>query len=308
MSSIYASKIKQVLPSAELTSAFAGTQSGIAGDFSFWDTPLSAVSSKFWDGVTIHSYPIITPPATALEAQEKLNEVLGYKSYDYIESLKATLGPTTPVVISEFSASATGSWDFLETLYHGIYSAEYVVRMSKHPNVKHVGAHALYMGNSTRWGLIRATSDQEAYLYSTYPTAVNTALLNFGFFYSANGLALQLVNEAVNDSTALYDTTLAGGAQVNVTTGSPIPALYAQAYQGNGSVTHVIVTNKSDKAHTVTINFNGQQPRSGQIFSMGNADPAMKNTGAAPNQLAIRNTPMSGVVEIPPYSVNRITF
>ena len=144
--------------------------------------------------------------------------------------------------------------------------AEYIARMSTCPNVQGVAAHALYMGNSVNFGLIRAVNDYESYLIGQVTAnpnySTNTATdpnTPFEFYTSAPALALAVANQAINNSTHIWPTTVSGGPAVPIQgyDGNPIPAIYSQAYQGDDASNYLLITNKSAYPSKVTIQVNG---------------------------------------------------
>ena len=62
----------------------------------------------------------------------------------------------------------------------------------------------------------------------------NTDGFNFGFYYSAQVVGEGVAFWAINRSTAVYSTTVGtNGPTAPLLNGGTMPAIYAQAYQGD---------------------------------------------------------------------------
>src|SRR5208283_2725483 len=89
----------------------------------------------------------------------------------------------------------------------------------------------------------------------------NTDNLSFGFFLTAQVSAEAVAYWALNRSSGLYPTTVStNGPTVPINTNGSsqtIPAVYAQAYQGNNGKLYVLLTNKGSNAVPVQVFQNG---------------------------------------------------
>jgi hypothetical protein len=147
-----------------------------------------------------------------------------------------------------------GTSAFESYIYNGIFLAEYIARMSTAPNVQSIAVEPLFLGNTFNQGILRAVDDHQTYLlahlaqnpdYSTdTATDPNT---QFNFYASTNALALEVLNQAVKNSNLTLATTVLGGPRVPILgyNGKPIPALFAQGYQGTDGTHYLAITNKS---------------------------------------------------------------
>jgi len=279
-----------------------------------WDTELSAYSPRYWNAISLHVYPIVNilSPQTTVET---LNGILAHGTGEYISSyVDPLIGANTPIFITEFNCCAGDNNKFLSFLYNGIFLTEYIVRMSSVPNMKAVGVNSLYTDNSDYHGLIQSVDDYESYLlplveanpnYST-DTATNPNT-QFVFYTSAPGLALEVANQAINNSTSIWPTTVNGGPFVNILgyDGEAIPAIYAQGYQGTDASHYVVVTNKSPSTCATTIQVNGVKVSGTMsVTTVTNPSAYVSNTAEAQNTVQIQPaTNVANPISIGPYSV-----
>ena len=136
-------------------------------------------------------------------------------------------------------------------------------------------------------------NDYESYLlaqvaadpnYST-DTATNPNT-QFQFYTSAPGLALEVANQGINNSSAIWPTVVNGGPFVQIIgyDGKAIPAIYAQGYQGNDGSHYVVITNKSSSACTTTVQINGVRVSATMsISSVSSPTAFVANTAPAPD-------------------------
>ncbi len=286
--------------------------------FPSWDTGLQSYTPQYWNAASNHIYPIVSPQS-AQNTMWTLNGLLAYASSDYITSyLVPLLGPNTPIYITEFNCCSDYSNKFLSYLYNGIFMAEYTARLSTVPSVKGVGINSLYTDNSDYHGLVQSVNDFESYLigqveanpnYSTdTATDPNT---QFQFYTSAPGLAMEVANQAINSGNQLLPTTVTGGSTVSILgfDGNPIPAIYAQAYQGSSGNHNLLITNKSGHAEKVTIQYNGHGVKATMnVTYVSSSSPTAANTATAQTNVQIQTTTSSNPIQIGPYSVTCVTW
>jgi hypothetical protein len=298
---------------------FEGEFSGYVGDdYQLWDTDMSTYSPAYWGAVSDHIYPVTDTTQTTLQEEESLNGILAHGTNEYLTSyLLPLIGANTPLFITELN-NGPGSIPFQAYLYDGIYMAEYIARMSAVPNVKGVGATALYLGNTFDYGLIRAVDDFQDYLiaqvqanphYST-DTATNPNT-QFQFYFSAPALALEVLNLGINNSDGIFPTAVTGGPTVPILgyDGNPIPAVFAQAYQGTGGTNYVVITNKSGSSVPMAIIVNGGMPAAPLTVSyVSNASDTAQNTATAQTNVQIVNTTSPNPITLGPYSVTRVQW
>jgi len=279
---------------------------------------MAAYVPRYWNAVSVHVYPLSSPVDNATAGQI-LNGVLAYGTVDYVNSyLVPLVGANTPIFVTELNSSALNNLPFTPTLYNGIFMAEYIARMSACPNVRGVAANALYMGNTVNFGLIRAVNDYESYLIGQVEAnpnfSTNTATnpnTSFQFYASAPALALAVANQAINNSTHIWPTTVSGGAAVPIRgyDGTPIPAIYSQAYQGDDGSNYLLITNKSAYPSKITIQVDGKNmARTLTVTDVSSSDKFVSNTASAPNTVQIETVTSGNPVVIGPYSVTTVQW
>jgi hypothetical protein len=305
-------------PNAVTGIDYTGQFSGPAPTKGVWDMGLKNYSPNYWNAAAIHVYPITTPKLTVLETQKELNAVLAWGTTVNLQSYLIPLLGDTPIFISEINDGHSANKEFKSSLYNGIYLAEYTARMSTSPQVKAIGMANLFEGNNGNSSAIRTPDDHNKYLvdqvkknpnYST-DTATNPKT-QFSFYYSAPGLAMQVVNPAINGSTGIWPTTVTGGPTVPITGfgGQPIPAVFAQAYDGNDGTHYVVITNKSRDTVPVAIEVNGtllEQTLS--VTYVSSPDPTAQNTAGDQNHVqAVTDSTMNPIM-VGPYCVMRVQW
>jgi hypothetical protein len=303
----YAEAIRAVIPDAIISLAISSPQSPNVG----WDDALVNYPDRYWDAVSVHHYAQVAP--TFEEAVLKANYALQYKTGQYYSSyLLPKFGGDTVALLSEFHSGFRHS-PICGTLYDAIYTAEYIARESAVRNVKYVGLQLLYSG-SLRNGAIQAARDHEQDVIDAYEagTTIDTTQLDFGFFLSPQGLAMQLINGALNDSNVVLATTSEGPGTVPTDTPAGIgkmPALHAQAYRGgDGSTAFVIITNKSETVHTVRLRWKGKPIRGPfQIAYITGDNLQLGNTETQQN-VGIETATSQDIVQVPRYSIVRLEW
>lgn len=318
MYSPYFSDLTSVSPGATVGLFSAGLFPGKGTDYSVWDKGLAAYSPRYWNASSIHVYPIISMMSSS-DIMKTLNGILAHGTADYINSyLLPLVGANTPVYITELNCCTYTGNRFLTYIYNGIFLAEYIARMSAVPNVKAVGVNSLYTDNYDSHGLIQSINDYESYLLGQLTSnanfSTNTATdvnTQFQFYTSAPGLALQVANQAINNSSQLWPTTVTGGPTVPILgyDGSPIPAIYAQAYMGTNGTHYLLITNKAAQAKLVTIQVNGAKLTSTlSVATVSNASLIAANTAQSPNNVQIQTSTSSNPLQVGPYSVTSVTW
>jgi uncharacterized protein (TIGR03437 family) len=273
-----------------------------------WDNALASYSPKYWDAVTYHEYvfPGDLTSFNDLMAAANANLYSNTTSYltDYLMP-KNSSGVT--FVISEVSPAAGQGGPLLGTLYGGVYSAEFALRMSTLPQVKYVAAFQV-LSNAG----IDQTNDHLNVVQAAYNsgTTTNTSGLNFGFFLSAQAAGEAVANGALRNSIGVYATTTTGGPTAPINGGS-IPAVYAQAYEGTNGKHYVVLTNKGASAAVTRIMQDGTDLTNPmQMTFVTGTDPSLVNTGLPPDNVQIQTQTVTnpGAVTIPPYSVERLEW
>ena len=288
-------------------------------NYQAWDTGMSAYGSPYWQTVTYHVYPILDESITTVNEEQTLNGFLAHGTTEYFDSyIQPLIGTTAPVFISEVNSDGYATLAFESYLYNAVFLAEFLTRMSTVPQVKAVGVTELYLGNSFNQGVIRAVNDHETYLIEqvaknpSFCTDTSTnPLTQFSFYYSTNALALEIANLAINFSNGTWPTTLTGGPTVPIQgyDGNPVPAIFAQGYQGTDGTHYVLITNKSGSSVPMAIEVNGSLlEQSVTVSYISNASDTAQNTATSQNSVQIVTTTSANPITVGPYSVTRVQW
>ena len=106
-----------------------------------WDNALASYSPKYWDAVTYHEYVFPGNLMTFDDLMAAANGNLFSNTTSHVtDYLMPMNNPGVTYVISEVSPAAGQGGLLLGTLYGGIYSAEFALRMSTLPQVKYVAS------------------------------------------------------------------------------------------------------------------------------------------------------------------------
>ena len=120
-----------------------------------------------------------------------------------------------------------------------------------------------------------------------------------------------MANQAINNSTHLWTTTVTGGPTVPILgyDGNPIPAIHAQGYRGNNSVHYLLVTNKAGQPLNVTIQVNGAKLTAPlTVTSVSNTSPTAANTAQSPSNVQIKTASATNPLVIGPNSVTTVSW
>jgi hypothetical protein len=291
------------------------------GNYVAWDDGMAAYTPQYWNGVSMHVYPITDSTMTTVNEEQTLNGVLAYGTTEYFNSyVVPLLGSSMPVFFTELNTDGFATMPFESYIYNGIFLAEWIARMSTIPQIKAVGVQELYLGNSSDFnqGIIRAVNDYESYLkaqvranpnYSTN-TATNPNT-QFQFYYSTSALALEVANPAINGSNGVWNTTVNGGPTVPIQgyNGNPIPAVYAQGYQGTGGTHYLVITNKSGSSIPMAIVADGNLVESTlTVTYVSSTSDTAQNTATDQNAVQIQTTTSANPITVGPYSVTRVQW
>jgi hypothetical protein len=314
----YYNQLFSVAPTATVGLFDAGLFPGQAGNFTAWDVGMSTYTPHYWNAASVHVYPIEVQmgPATTMQT---LNGILANGTVAYINSyLLPLIGASTPVFITELNCCTPDNSPFLTYIYNGVFLAEYIMRMSAVPNVKAVAVNSLYTDNYDYHGMIQSVNDFETYLlgqvalnpnyYTDTATDPNTP---YQFYTSAPGLALEVANQAINNSNHIWATTVTGGPTVPTLgySASPIPAIYAQGYRGTNGTHYLLITNKAAAPLTVEILFNGVKLATTlTVTSVSNSSPIAANTAQSPTNVQIQTTTATNPFVVGPNSVTNVTW
>ncbi len=314
----YYTDVTSVAPTTTIGLFSAGLFPGTPANYSSWDNALAAYSPRYWNASSIHVYPITKIISTS-DTVKTLNGVLAHGTADYINSyLIPLIGTNTPVFITELNCCTPAASKFLSYLYNGIFLAEYIIRMSAVPNVKAIGINSLYTDNYDYHGLIQSVNDYESYLYAQiaanpnfYTNTATDPNTQFQFYTSAPGLAVEVANQAMYNSTQIWPTTVTGGSTVPILgyDGLPIPAIYGQAYMGSAGNHYLVITNKASQAKLVTIRLNGVNVTGTlNVATVANASPSAANTAQAQNNVQIQTLTATNPLQVGSYSVTTVSW
>jgi hypothetical protein len=288
------------------------------GNYKAWDSGMAAYSPQYWQGASFHVYPIFSSTISTSDEEKTLNGVLAHGTTDWYNSyIQPLIGQNTPVFISEVN-SGSSTMAFNPYIYNGIFLAEFVARMSTIPQVKAIGIATLFLGNSFTQGIIRAVNDYQSYLQAqikanpNYSTDTSTnPNTQYSFYYSTNALALEVTNLAVNGSNATWPTTVTGGPTVPILgyDGNPVPAVFAQGYQGTDGTHYLLITNKSASSVPMAIEVDGNLLQSTVTVSyISNASDTAQNTATNQTNVQIVSTTSPNPITLGPYSVTRVQW
>jgi hypothetical protein len=315
----YYLNINAANPSAIAGVFFQGQFIQLFGNYLTWDSGMAAYSPQYWQGVTYHVYPIDNSSMATSDEEQTLNGILAHGTTEwYTSSVQPLVGENTPVFLSEVNTDGFATMPFESYIYNGIFLAEYVARMSTVSQVKAVGISSLFLSNSFNQGMIRAVNDFQSYLVAEVkknPNYVTDTSTNpntqYQFYYSTNALALEIANLAINSSNATWPTTVTGGPTVPIEgyDGNPVPAVFAQGYQGTDGTHYVLITNKSSSSVPIAIEVDGDVLQSTLTVSyISNASDTAQNTATAQTNVQIVNTTSPNPITVGPYSVTRVQW
>jgi hypothetical protein len=297
----YDTAIKANYPGAKTVVSMENQTDNQDGIF---DADFKNFSNPFWDGITFHLYQggaDCGPNPTQVcfeQAMESGNLTLS-KWHSYLQNhYEANLpDPSTPIYIGEFG-TALHHMTLLGTHYHGLFLAESILRLTEEPNVTYIGGPRMPSGIN-KVGSSHSDEYENAYQKSE---TVNTNHYDYNITTAAIGESVQVVVGAVNQSSTRWATSVSGGATVNKSDGTTMPALYADAYKGDNGKNYVVIVNKSDVEQQVTINSDGIQVSQSltKTYVTGAAD---SSSIAAPTTISTANP-----VTIPAYSVTRVEW
>jgi|GEM_PF-5476585 len=223
--------------------------------------------------------------------------------------------------------------DFTDSAFSAVHAAESVLRWSTHPSLALVGYHALTAEAIDQ----RCDHGDTASSRASNNRVQDSQDNDYDFFWDLPGLALQLVNTAVNTADSRLQTTLEGGVEVRATevlysrnevtekwgwnqadTSSQVSALYGQTYRGRDGIDRLVLTNRSGTSHTVHLEVDGKLAedilKTYSIHPPDPYDPLFANDGEAVDceedltsdvldQAVEEGVVEEGMFTLPPWSV-----
>jgi len=321
----FADAIKKADPSAKI-SLFL---SNASFPDTTWDQGLAAFRPRYWDLLSYHQYPLFSEDSLA-DLLAELDAELVLNSAGYVEShVVPRFGPM-PVIVTEADPGMGQPPNMNGTLYGGVWAAEYAMRLSRLPQVKHVGMHQL-----SGTGGVDMAHDHVDDVVNAYKRGVtlDTRTLDFGLFISAQGAAYALAARTINSASLIYPTVTSGGATIRLTpvgsptrgmiqsatgfapAGTPLakegdtaPAVFAQAYGEQSGPVTVVVTNKGVHQESLVIQVDGLRLRGPfRVTTVTGSGPMVVNSSASAAVKEVSSEARDAVV-LPPYSVVRITW
>lgn len=280
-----------------------------------WDVALSTYTNRYWDAVVYHHYPSLGAYAgdfadlMALDNWQLISNTTA-RMVDYLIPMNNS---NVTFLITEYAPArgdgAGGQNPPCASLYGGIYSAEYSLRMSTLPQMSFVGPYQLLNAN----GINQTNSFNQAVLTALDENrTTNTAGLPFGFYLSAQACGEAVADWALTRATAVYATSVGANGPtvpIDVTGTAQMPAVYAQAYQGGNGKRYVVLTNKGSNAVPVQITQDGMVLTNQllETFVTG-SDPSAVNANPPMNNVVIQSLTVTNPVTLPEYSVVRLEW
>jgi hypothetical protein len=281
-----------------------------------WDNDLKNYDDKYWDAVVYHHYPSLPTSGVTFD------ELMALDNWELASNTTARMtnylipdnNSNVTFLISEFAPArgdgAGGNYPPTTTLYGGIYAAEYLLRLSSLTQMDFVGPYQL---------LDAAGISQTNNFFQPVATAynggytTNTAGWPFGFFLSAQVCGSSIADWALTRSTGVYQTTVGTNGPTVLTDinglYTPIPALYAQAYQGGNGKRYVMVTNKGSNAVPIQIVQDGTALTNQFLETyITGSDPSVTNAAPPNSIVVIQSQTTNNPVMIPEYSVVRLEW
>jgi len=282
-----------------------------------WDNDLKKYTDKWWDAVAYHHYPALpTSGVTFADLMALDNWQLASNTTARVTNyLIPDNNSNVTFLISEFNPArgdgAGGNYPPTTTLYGAIYTAEYLLRMSTLPQMQFVGPFQLT--SSTGIGVTNNFYNPVTTAYAGNYTT-NTAGWPFGFYLTAQVCGSAVANGALYRATAVFPTTVGTNcptvpAEDSSEVVTPIPAIYAQAYQGGNGKRYVVLTNKGTNAVPVQIKQDGVVLTNSFLETyVTGSDPSATNSSPQNSPVQIKTATVTNSVTIPEYSVVRLEW
>jgi hypothetical protein len=284
-----------------------------------WTTQTAAYSPQFWDQLYTHSYPNANTSLTneGISSPTDDEQIWFYNGFllnntnSLVDAQYAPLfGNNMQIEWSEFNTNTLSA-----TLYNAVYIAEFTMRLSSDSYVTHAGVHMLVGDSTAAQVAIGTTNDDVSTCEVDYflNKICNTSTYNFGYYFTAPGLALQIIDGVINTSTAVLPTTVSNSATTSYyngtsTTASAMPAIYAQAYSSPNNTYHVLLTNKSAGSQAVTILQNGSAvTQTLTIREISGTNAEAKDTSTQ-NTVTLTTTTTGGPIMLMGYSVVDVSW
>ena len=295
---------------------------------STWNKAMGSYNNPYVQQFYTHLYP--TPPdndsnknpvSTWQQFVAFYNEFLLDKTNTFFDTTLVSEGlPSNySMEVSEYNIQENDNYSLKSSQYNAIFVAEYLLRLAKDAHITHAGMHLAVTNDSVaQEGVVPAydyiTECQTA--YASGPPFANTAdpvaynMFNYSMYPS--GMALQIVDEAINTGTGLWQTDVSGGTWVAYDnqsgTAGNMPGVYAQAVAHATNPQHLLLTNKSSLPQTVTVKINDTVMSNTTFTPTYLTAPYLYSTPANATFTVVNGPPTVGYVTLPPYSVMNVAF
>ncbi|HYA79195.1 MAG TPA: hypothetical protein VED19_01640 [Candidatus Nitrosopolaris sp.] len=282
-----------------------------------WDNDLAryGATNQYWDSVVYHYYPQLPTNVPFADLMAMDNSFLFSNSTLYVSNILVadSTKTNTTFLLTEFNAALGdgngGQNPPTTTLYGGIYAAEMVLRLSTCPQMIFAGSYQLVdnSGVATTNDFWNAVTKAATNNYVT-----NTVGLPFGYFLSAQGSAEAVAYWAINRSTAVFPTSVGDNGPVvpmDTNSNTTMPAIYAQAYNGDNGRRYVVLTNKGSNAVPVQITQDSAAMTNQFLETLvDGSDPSAVNSNPPTNNIVFQTNTVTNPVMIPEFSVVRLEW
>ena len=276
----------------------------------------------YWDAVVFHHYPTKYKNDDGTPTDDKnfgnmmkyANDALLNETNKYLSVMsQRSWANGKQILITEYDVTFDDK-TMNGSLYGGIFSAEYVMRMSTVPNVMHVAMHELtndVNGIGSPKTCYKGSDDwKKKYQASGLSAKVDptTTTPPSGLFANAQLVALGIANAAVNASDSYFPTVVSGGSSV-ATKSDQMPAVHAQAYHGTDGMMHLVLTNKSAAPISTSVYDGSNIISQAMALSSVSANSASaKNSSSDPQHIAVSRSNVQNPVTLPAYSVVHLSW
>ncbi|TRX59166.1 T9SS type A sorting domain-containing protein [Fulvivirga sp. M361] len=257
---------------------------------------------RFWDIYSMHSYAAFnnSNPSDALAIRNG-NAGLQIGGTDAPLKVRNGFGTDMPYIITEYNVfnNTLGG-----TFYSGLYNAEYLMRNTAFPNARYLGLHVF------NTNVIRPEFNHNSLLEAAFngDIELNADTIQYGFDIVPAGSAILTAVEALNRSNYSWDTQVTGGETVLAEHSNSqvdnIPAIYANSYRGAYDKDYILLTNKSDIPHDITIRGLSLPANVTRVIVSSSSPLANQGFGTVSDIVDM----IDGVVTIPGYSVCRLEW
>ncbi|MFT5640670.1 MAG: hypothetical protein ACI9A7_000767 [Cyclobacteriaceae bacterium] len=252
---------------------------------------------RYWDYVSFHSYAIHggESPDLDTEIRRANGELQNRTNNDFFNSKVTPISwKNSKIIVTEY-----GVWNSTivnGSTYAGIYTSEYVTRMSAQARAHLIGNHHIGEGiisaNNYKNQIFSAFNNQYEFDSSLEPNS---------YTIRPDKHASNIAYGVINNSHHVWESTLTGGVMVSSNNGDT-PGVFVTAYDGMDSVDYLLVINKSEVKHKVKITLDHTRlTKSVMLDYAWGASPL-----STPQRYQIKVG--SDNIEVEPYSVTMIAW